>query len=101
MMGYITPPVCRVSSPIQMGNHANGKINQPILLPVEVMPYANAFLVVKYCEMIDTAATNMQPVPMPTTTPSVKSTCQYVVDILVNIVPRTLKPAPVYNRDRK
>ena len=97
--GNMTPPILHLViliEPIRVGVG----FYIPILLPVEVILYANAFFELKYCEMMETSTMNVQPEPMPTMNPWESSTCQYSVEMLASIIPRMLKIVPVHKRGR-
>lgn len=73
----------------------------PTLPPVDPNPVAKLRFMVKYPAMTATDGTNRKPVPRPIQIPWERRTCQYVVEILVIMIPRTTKKEPVQARYRK
>jgi hypothetical protein len=75
--------------------------NIPKLLPDAANPVANAFFLEKYVAMIATLGTNKQPQPTPTHTACASMTSQYLVQILVIIIPKTTRNEPANSKCRK
>lgn len=73
----------------------------PNPLPAAAIPVANDFFVVNHCDTIATLGRKRQPSPMPTTRDWAKITCQYLVAMLVIIMPNTIRNVPVKTRARK
>ena len=73
----------------------------PRLLPAAARPVARALRFVKYCGNTATLGKSMQPEPTPTTRPCARTTCQYSLQILVIIIPKTDATVPTMTSPRR
>ena len=80
-----------------MGN----RLVSPTLLPVAAIPIANDRRVEKYGGKTATHGTNKQAMPKPMHTPCASMNCQYLVQRLVIIMPKTVSDVPATKRLRR
>lgn len=79
----------------------HGRENIPKLLPAAAIPVAKAFLVLKYVLTMATLGTKRHPQPTPIQSACASMICQYELQMLVIIIPKTTRKDPVAISARK